>query len=202
MWLSFIIIVPIIITYLTKPTSSTVFLIILITILIISWWLSSQLSSLCWPNLHAARSPLLGHSQSQISGRHSWPSGHTLKNILMLVVVVVKLWRSLTPSWYCITLFDIVSSDLCLLLSNLRAVQSASQSVEKKIYQMFKTTAGLLKWYIPDLYRAAFAMLAMFSQRANYYITIANYSNFTKWLQIKPFGRKERRLLPNKMIFP
>jgi len=28
--------------------------------------------------LHAARSPLLGHSQSQISGRHSWPSGHTL----------------------------------------------------------------------------------------------------------------------------
>ena len=29
-------------------------------------------------------------------------------------------------------IFDIVSSDLCLILSNLRAVQCASQSVEKK----------------------------------------------------------------------
>ena len=45
---------------------------------------------------------------------------------------------------------------------------------------MFKTTAGLVKRYIPNLYRAAFAMLAMFSQRANYYITVANYAMSTK----------------------
>ena len=37
-------------------------------------------------------------------------------------------------------IFDI-SSDLGLILSNLRAVQSASQSV-KKIYQMFKRKGG------------------------------------------------------------
>ena len=34
-------------------------------------------------------------------------------------------------------IFVIVSSDLCPILSNLRAVQSGSQSA-KKIYQMFK----------------------------------------------------------------
>ena len=38
-------------------------------------------------------------------------------------------------------IFDIVSSDLCLILSNLRAVQSASQSVEK-IFQIFKRKGG------------------------------------------------------------
>ena len=34
-------------------------------------------------------------------------------------------------------IFDIVFSDLCIILFNLRTVQSASQCV-KKIYQMFK----------------------------------------------------------------
>ena len=36
-------------------------------------------------------------------------------------------------------IFYIVSSDLCLILSNLGAVQSAFQSLESKIYQTFKT---------------------------------------------------------------
>ena len=38
-------------------------------------------------------------------------------------------------------IFDIVSSDLCLMLSNLRAVESVSQSA-KNIYQMFKGGGG------------------------------------------------------------
>ena len=41
-------------------------------------------------------------------------------------------------------IFYIVSSDPCLISSNLRAVQSASQSV-KKIYQMLKTRVGGVK---------------------------------------------------------
>ena len=56
-------------------------------------------------------------------------------------------------------IFDIVSSYLCLISSNLRAVKSGSHSV-KKIYQMFKTKGGgvrgvlnnvhdLVKRYIP-----------------------------------------------------
>ena len=38
-------------------------------------------------------------------------------------------------------IFDIVFSDLCVILFNLRTVQSASQCV-KKIYQMFKKKGG------------------------------------------------------------
>ena len=39
-------------------------------------------------------------------------------------------------------IFDIVSSDLCLILSNLRAVQIASQSVEKKTLQNVQKEGG------------------------------------------------------------
>ena len=58
-------------------------------------------------------------------------------------------------------IFEIVSSDLCLILSNLRAVQSASQSIEKNLPNVLKEggvkgvlnnvkkTAGLVKRHIP-----------------------------------------------------
>ena len=39
-------------------------------------------------------------------------------------------------------IFDIVSSDLCLILSKLRAVQSASQSIEKNLPNVQKEGEG------------------------------------------------------------
>ena len=59
-------------------------------------------------------------------------------------------------------IFDIVSSDLCLILSNLRAVQSVSQFVKKNLLDfqkeggskafltMLKKTARLVERDIPN----------------------------------------------------
>ena len=50
-----------------------------------------------------------------------------------------------------LAIFDIVSSDLCLILSNLRAVKSASHSVERKLYQMFKRKGGGVKGVLTNV---------------------------------------------------